>query len=127
MSDYAGVQSAFAAYCHACDSGEVEVLREAFTSDAVWTLSDGTAMNGIDEMIAMVTAAVKTPRLTHHTISNLRLTVDGNQATASSDWTLMGRPAVGEQWAVVSIGTYNDELVKTEGKWLITRRDLDKW
>ncbi|MCW2748026.1 MAG: hypothetical protein JWP10_1168 [Nocardioidaceae bacterium] len=125
--DYTSVLRTFANYCNAADEKDLDLLHDVFTPDAIWALSDGIEMHGIGEMQAMIDRAVTTPRLTFHSISNVALTLDGDEGTATSNWILHGRTAVDVPWSVVSVGTYRDKLKKVGDRWLIADRRLDKW
>lgn len=56
----------------------------------------------------------------HHLFADQRVEVDGDRATAQSRWVFItttdGRPSL------AMLGTYDDELVRVDGRWLFLRR-----
>lgn len=103
-------------------------LADYFTEDALLDV-DGTIAVGHEEIAALYGAGGRErdesapPRPQNHMLlTNPVIRVDGDKATAHVIWTGVLNSGVGEPPRVYEQGREDTELVKIDGKWLISRR-----
>lgn len=105
------------------------VLAEYFTEDALLDV-DGTIAVGHPEIAALYGGsgsdeqdepAPPRPR-NHMLLTNPVIRIDGDKATAHVIWTGVLNSGVGEPPRLYEQGREDTELVKIDGKWLISRR-----
>ncbi|WP_370326586.1 nuclear transport factor 2 family protein [Euzebya sp.] len=116
------IRNAMAVYATAVDDREYDRLRHIFDADTTYVLTSRTC-HGVDEAIDALTAALADHPRDRHLIANTHIDVDGDRATATSDWYLVA-PPVGEGWQIVQAGRYADELVHRDGRWVFARREI---
>ena len=79
--------------------------------DAIFELMDSTIGHAPEPV---------EPR-SHHVMTNIRIEVDGDEATATTKWIFVVPSASGEpRWQF--LGHYDDEFVRQDGKWYFLRR-----
>jgi len=124
--DYAGIMRAYSAYSIAVDRGRWDLLREAFAEDGVWEMQDGTAIAGVEEIIAAQPARqAKRPKNALHVPANILISVDGDRAQVDSDWLWYGAPD-GVPWQLLQFGYYDDQFVRTPAGWRIAYRKITR-
>jgi len=104
------------------DQGEPEDQRKVYAPDATWHMGE-TSRAGADEMVA---AAVERRRQgllgpgtgTRHLMTLLTIAVTGDTARAVAYFVFV------KGTAIVSSGTYHDDLARTEAGWRIARREI---
>ena len=102
------------------------VLSEYFTEDALLDV-DGTIAVGHEEIAALYggdrTPDDAPPRPQNHMLlNNPVIMIEGNRATAHVIWTGVINSGVGEPPRIYEQGREDTELMKIEGKWLISKR-----
>ena len=102
------------------------VLSEYFAEDALLDV-DGTIAVGHEEIAALYGGARRdenaAPRPQNHMLlSNPVIRINGNRATAHVIWTGVLNSGVGEPPRIYEQGREDTELVKVDGKWLISKR-----
>lgn len=121
-------------YTHALDTLDPDKYASVFTQDAVFEQGSDNARHGRAEIRSIITgllesraererAGTATPSLMHHVMTNATLEfVSDDEAHHYAYWmTIIG----GEDgYNVVSMGHYEDVIVKTGGHWLIANRKL---
>ena len=114
------ILNAMAAYVHAVDDRDLDLLGTVFTDDTVWVRDTGP-VEGLEAIRANLrSTAGNRPRL-RHIVANQRIAVEGDTATAVSDFYLV-RP--GEAWSIVGAGRYHDLLERRGGDWVFRRREI---
>jgi len=111
-----------AAYCALCDNGyPADELVQLFTEDAVWdggpTLGQ---IRGHEALRAFFASVPPRKPWAAHLVMNPVIEVDGDRATAV--WQLVMPHNVrsnGTDRSRWQLGTYNDEYVRVDGRWLI--------
>jgi ketosteroid isomerase-like protein len=120
LADLEEIRQLYARYCQAGDSGDCDTLAECFTEDAVLD-SNGVLSSGRDEIRRSCESyghvSASTPM--RHVTVNILISVDGDEAQASSYFLLL---AAGEQPGVLRTGTYNDRLRHVGGHWCLSER-----
>lgn len=114
------------------DHGQVAAYAECFSEDAAWELTDATGLplseqvrRGRSEIIAGVLerreAGVQGPGShTKHDISTIVVDLDGDTAVARTYFRYYRETHRTPE--LVSVGSYDDEFVRTPSGWKVTRR-----
>src|SRR5262249_28489996 len=99
----------------------LEELQMLFARDAVWVTPVGT-WTGRRDIYEHLAATERVPdQRRKHLVVNSIVEVHGDTATAVSDGVLVqGGPDIGG--TVIRGGRYEDELVKEDGAWRISKR-----
>ena len=125
LEDLEEIRGLFNAYRRALDAKDFRAYADLFAEDGVFVAGDMTA-SGRDEIFSLVTGMVGT-LLTEqggddfHVVSNVEIEVDGDQATARSNWSYLIREA-DDRPMLAKIGRYEDILVREDGVWRFRRR-----
>jgi hypothetical protein len=117
MTDEDGIRRTLARYCQLFDSKQWDELATIFSEDASVTSRRGT-FKGRAAVIRDLKSAMTDDY--HGTLfaSNVLITVDGNSATAASDFLEV------QDRSILAIGTYLDALVKSGDSWLLIRKEI---
>jgi SnoaL-like domain len=126
LADRREIDDVLYRYAYALDSRDWDLLKEGvFTADASADFLDHGIMNGIDEIIGLVSGVLTGLDVSQHLITNPLAEVDGDSATAKcylhAQHVFAGAPG-GDQFIVA--GTYEDELTRTATGWRISKRAL---
>ena len=126
MSDKDEIRELLARYCFALDAGRFEEMAALFTPDGVWetAFGTGTGREGIVAQASSIATGVRPKRV--HLTTNIVIDLDGDTATARSNWALIqnvpsGAPVIG------SGGAYADRLVKADGRWWFKHRTIERY
>lgn len=114
-------------YAKACDTGfPLDVMRELFTEDAVWTDITGTFGThvGIDAICDFFTQAAGQITWALHYIVAPDIRVADDLQRATGTWYLW-QPCTIEGTPTLLGGTYADEYAFVDGRWRISRLALD--
>jgi hypothetical protein len=130
MSHRDEIENLMGRYTHAYDFDRLDEMKAFFTEDATMTLQIGDGdpvgpFRGSDAIIQMMRDAhAGQDDRRRHVMSNLVLDdVTDTTARAVSYLTLL---AVQDgQVRLLSTATYEDELVRRDGRWLFTRRHIE--
>ncbi len=125
MSDKDEIRELLARYCFALDAERFADMAALFTPDGVWQTAFGTG-TGRDGIVAQARAIAigPTPRRVHLT-TNIVIELDGDTATARSNWALIQNSADGP--TIGSGGGYTDRLAKVDGRWFFRHRTIDRF
>lgn len=111
-------------YCFYVDNRRWTELRTLFTDDAEWIAPYAHAKNG-DEVVAVMDSLIppvgQGPERKHF-VSNLVIDLNGDTATAESNFFVSR--AEGDGIIISVVGTYADELRKENGQWKFRKRDV---
>ena len=104
------------------DQGEPEDQRKVYAPDATWHMGEITRV-GAQEMVAAAAERRSQGLLgpgtgTRHLMTLLTIDVTGDTAQAVAYFVLV------KGTTIVSSGTYQDELTRTEAGWRIARREI---
>jgi 3-phenylpropionate/cinnamic acid dioxygenase small subunit len=115
------IQHTLAAYCQSCDDGRFADFGRCFADDATVTMS-GQEIRGRAEIERWITAAMPPKLRGKHVTINTLMNIDGDRATAVSDYLFL---APGENGPTISVaGRYHDELAPNGEQWLFARRAI---
>ena len=108
-------------YCFAMDAGRFTELGGLFAADGEW-IAPYRSARGPEAIAAWLTRSVPaTPKRMHYVMNSL-IDVQGETATARSNYLVM---VEGPDGPVPSVcGTYADELVRGPDGWRFRRREL---
>jgi uncharacterized protein (TIGR02246 family) len=111
------IERMIVAYAAANDSGDWDKVAAAYAEDG--RMSRPTAPDDFIEGREAILAAFRArpPRASRHIVANIRVDVDGEAATATSQillFTAAGQPPL--------VGTYQDRLVRTPQGWRFAER-----
>lgn len=111
-------------YCDCVDNRKWKELRTLFTDDAEWIAPYAHARTG-DEVVSLMDSLIppvgKGPER-KHLVSNLVVKLNGDTATASSNFVVLREDNGGIIPSVV--GTYLDEIRREGGVWKFRKRDV---
>ena len=127
MSDKEEIRELLARYCFALDADRFEDMAALFTSDGIWETAFGTG-TGRDGIVAQARGIATGPRPRRvHLTTNIviQLEMDGETATAQSNWALIQNSPTGP--IIGSGGGYTDRLVKLGGQWFFKHRRIDRF
>jgi 3-phenylpropionate/cinnamic acid dioxygenase small subunit len=114
------------AYGRALDARNFVAFAELFEPErGTWDGGFGSA-TGRDAIFALMDESIGhadepvTPR-SHHVFANIQISVDGDEATATTKWIFVVPADSGEpRW--MYLGHYDDQFVRENGKWYFLLR-----
>ena len=119
------IRELMARYAMALDACRFADVAACFASDGEWTTDYGAA-RGPAEIEAFIRGIVPVkgegPQRKHY-ITNIIIKVDGETASAVSDYLIV-REAEGGLIPVMG-GTYRDKFIKTPAGWRFSRKELE--
>jgi uncharacterized protein (TIGR02246 family) len=125
MSDKDEIRELLARYCFALDAERFEDMAALFTPDGVWETAFGTG-TGRPGIVAQARSISTGPRPRRvHLTTNIVIDLDGDTATAQSNWVLFQNTPNGP--AIGSGGAYLDKLAKVDGTWFFKHRTIDRF
>ena len=122
LEDLAAIHQLFVDYGDRLDAGDLEGYADLFTDDGELLLGPLGRAQGREAIVAMMgPTLVGLVGRSFHQISNPRVVLDGDTATAVVMWTVIqvdgrGRPVI------PMMGHHEDLLVREAGRWRIRRR-----
>lgn len=119
------IRELMAAYCYALDACQFDEVAALFAEDGEWTTTYGAARGGA-EIAALLDRTVPKPGegpQRKHYITNIIIRMDGNRATATSDYLVVRESETG--LLPVMGGRYKDAFVKVDGTWRFARKELE--
>ncbi len=107
-------------HTQAQDAGRTDEIVALYTPDGVLELPGTDPLQGHDALRAAFKGwEPELPQL--HLVTNTVVTsTTADEATATSDVVFLQRGEAG--WAVQVVGHYEDDLIRTDGTWLLRRR-----
>jgi hypothetical protein len=132
LRDQLGIETALRNYAHGLDERRWEAWDLAFTDDAV---IDFTPMGGKRETPDAMRARLSAPDpgwlFAQHPLFNTVVEIDGDEATAYSDYRMETGRRSDEPGVIVRVsggGSYVDRLRRTDAGWRIHHRSVAmKW
>ena len=115
------IQETIARYSICADTGDADGFASVFTEDGLWEWkAAGLHFCGRSQLRRVGEAVFTHAKGAQHAISNPVIRVNGNHAKSICQLTVsLSKP---EQIYSLMLGYYEDELVKADDNWLISRR-----
>jgi hypothetical protein len=122
VEDQLAIMTVIARHGHLVDDGELERLGEILAEDVSYDVSDlgGGVLTGLPAIIEASLALGAANPVAHLVTNTVIDSIDGDRATARSKG--LGVNSDGSLGTVTV--TYLDDLHRTDGRWLITRRTV---
>ena len=127
LAEKDAIREVMAEYCFCLDNNRFSDMAALFTDDGTWdtAFGKGTGHAGIEALVRRLrTSDTPLPRAIHH-VTNVVIKVDGATATGFSNWVTVQNSAQGPK--IGSAGSYTDEMVRQDGKWLFRYRKIDRF
>jgi hypothetical protein len=124
LLDRIQIEDLLVRYYYDLSMGRAHEMSEYFTEDAMLDV-DGTIANGraeIEKLYGGGPARDASRPRNHMLLTNPVIEIKGNRAQAHVLWTGVSNTGVGEPPALYEQGREDTELVKVDGKWLISKR-----
>jgi uncharacterized protein (TIGR02246 family) len=115
------VRRTLAEYSRFFDDGRVDEWADLFTEDARFVVS-GQVTEGRDAIGKYMTTVHSTGGRGLHVTTNTLVDVDGETATATTDYLYVRPTAAG--LAIISAGRYDDRLVRDGRRWRFAQREI---
>lgn len=120
VEDVLAIQRLLADYAAAIDGRDFDALGDVFLPDATLDYtSSGGPRDGFPAVRDWLAEALSAVDFTQHLVTNIRVDVDGDEATSSAYFFHPMR--AGDATFLVS-GTYEDRLARTADGWRIAER-----
>jgi hypothetical protein len=124
LLDRIQIEDLLVRYYYDLSMGKAHEMSEYFTEDAMLDV-DGTIANGraaIEKLYAGGPARDASRPRNHMLLTNPVIEIKGNKAQAHVLWTGVSNEGVGETPSLYEQGREDTELVKVNGKWLVSKR-----
>jgi uncharacterized protein (TIGR02246 family) len=123
LSTMREIEELIAAYCYAVDDGDARAVVALFDDAAELDVGNGVVIRGALELGEFFERRLARYSASSHHVSNIRVRLDGDRATARSYvyariWPV-GDVEAGELWA-----RYDDVVASTTAGWRIRRRQI---
>jgi len=133
VQDRAAIQNLIANYAFALDTLNADLYASVFAPDAQFTFG-GNTYKGRDQIRGVITslkerraaqpASDKPTPKSYHAITNTLIEfTNDHQAHHRSYWQTLSGPSSGP-FTVGGMGVYEDTIVKSNGEWLIQKREI---
>ncbi len=130
-NDRAMIEDLQARYLFALDFGDPEAYANTFTEDGVLVYGSGTAV-GRQEIYEVANTGMRRPQAEDglrpakggHNITNIVIDVNGDRARSVAYWVSMGNNNPERSANMGAYGHYEDELVKIDGHWYFSKREV---
>jgi SnoaL-like domain len=122
------IREVLAEYCFRLDDGRFAEMADLFGEDGTWETAFGKATGhaAIAELARRLRARAADPRpRAVHLVTNIVIALEGERATVRSNWMVMQNSPEGPR--IGSGGSYHDEMVKQDGRWLFRYRKIDRF
>jgi ketosteroid isomerase-like protein len=121
------IREVMAEYCFRLDNDRFSDMAALFTEDGTWdtAFGKGTGRAEVEALVrGMRQSANPRPRAIHH-VTNVVIKVEGTSAKCFSNWVTVQNSAQGPK--IGSAGSYTDDMVKQDGRWLFHYRKIDRF
>jgi hypothetical protein len=123
MDDRDAILALMGEYCDSIDRGDLDACAALF-ADGAWGIEGDLAQGSgaVRAVLANVTLYDGRP-MTRHLMSNVRLSVQGDEASAQSCITVM-QGLEGFPLQAIFIGSYFDTFKRRDGQWRFCERRI---
>jgi uncharacterized protein (TIGR02246 family) len=121
------IREVMAEYCFRLDNDRFADMAALFTEDGTWdtAFGKGTGRDGVEALVRRLRqSSTARPRVIHH-CTNIVIKLDGPSAKAFSNWVTVQNSEQGPK--IGSAGSYTDDLVMQDGRWLFRYRKIDRF
>ena len=118
LIDTAAIRQVLAACCQALDDGYFDEWGSLYTADCRFAVM-GTRTRGRKEMRALIEPFQTKELRGKHMISEPRINVHGDEATASTDFAFVARDN-----KILQTGRYHDVLRRDDDGWKVAGREI---
>ncbi len=130
MSDLAEkdtIREAMAEYCFRLDNDRFADMAALFTEDGTWdtAFGKGTGRAEIEALVRRIREFANPRARAIHHVTNIVIKVEGTTARCFSNWVTVQNSAQGPK--IGSAGSYTDDMVKRDGRWLFHYRTIDRF
>lgn len=122
-TDEAAIRRTLAQYCQTCDDGRFEEFGDLFVEDGVLDVGGREPIVGRQSIRAFMARAQPPERRGKHLCGMPVIDIDGDEATASTDFVFVARTGDGGR-AVTAMGRYHDRLLRDHGAWRFAQRTI---
>ena len=131
-ADRAEIENLMAYYIYAMDWEDPDAYASVFTPDGVLTWANGD-VKGREAIRAFIQAQRDPPKTgvphmpggnARHFVTNHFLVIKGNKAVSRAYWEQLDANGPNNHAEVGAYGHYEDDLVKVNGHWLFTHRQI---
>ncbi|WP_427967671.1 nuclear transport factor 2 family protein [Altererythrobacter sp.] len=132
--DRAAIEELMARYLFAMDWNDFDSYAETFTEDGELVFATGAAKGrqAIRDMARKFKQRLGeiyrdedgNPAVLRHVLGHTSIRVEGDRAWSRGFWYEMGNTGPGKTPEIGSFGTYADELVRIDGRWFFTKREV---
>jgi len=127
LEDREEIRQLLQEYRRTLDARDMRAYSALFAAEGSWSGKSGSATgpDGIHDMlVAVLPDNPAAPGATlWHWIGDPTIVVDGDRATASSLWMHVRR-GEDDRPLLPTLGAYDDELIREEGRWRFLRRSV---
>lgn len=118
------IRELLAEYCFRLDGYELDALGALFTADGRWISRNGEATGpaGITAFMGQLVPPPGPGTRRKHLTTNIVMVIEDAKVTVTSNFIVIRDTPAGP--AIVVAGTYRDEVVAEDGRWLFHRREL---
>jgi uncharacterized protein (TIGR02246 family) len=137
IEDKDAIREVLAEYCFRLDGGDYDGMAALFAGDGTWDTAFGKASGRA--AIAQLARDIRANRMQDgagdnrpraiHLVTNIAIALDGDRAQVRSNWIVVqNSPAnAAEGPKIGSGGSYADQMVKADGRWLFRYRKIDRF
>jgi hypothetical protein len=119
VDEYEAIRQLTARYNRASDEANVEAWLSCFVEDGSFARKNGPRYQGHGELRGLLE---NFPVKGRHITTDFMIEVDGDAAQQSCYLMFLDRE---RNFALNMFGTYDDKLIRSDGKWLFVSRLLD--
>ena len=122
LSDRLQIDDLMIRYATGIDTKDWDLFRSCFTADVDADYGPIGHWHGVEEITAFMVDAHRTMPRTNHMMSNIMVRLDGDTATARTYVHVVLIANAEPRTVIDSVGSYDDDLVRTADGWRIARR-----
>ena len=124
--DRVEIYDLLATYAWAIDTADVDTLVSLFTEDG-WAQTGPAGRRSIRDFAIFYATERKEFRGRQHIVSCPVIRGNNDQATVRSYMTSVQWKKADDSKAIISLGYWEDVVVKRDGKWLFQQRVIKSW
>jgi uncharacterized protein (TIGR02246 family) len=126
LAEKDAIREVMAEYCFRLDGDRFAEMAALFTEDGTWdtAFGKGTGRAEIEALVHRIRGTAPRPRAIHH-VTNIVIKVEGDRAACFSNWVTVQNSEQGPK--IGSAGSYTDDMVKQDGRWMFHYRKIDRF